>query len=327
MTRLCAATLALLALILSGCATSIGTYEQRSISEGEAVVLVGIDSEIPLSEARYCSGICTAWYKLGGRRDVMAFPTSVGSTFQLNSIHTLDMRVAPLRGQELKIDRRGIYFYGTIVGTFSRAGIRTAPHPRLLLAAKRKYGTRFDGLEAINFTWPDPANDRYLGIGYQSAASVQAALLTHAGRHLQLAKVAPPEQFDATCRGGGPISLPDFLPYEEYIRRAFNQELQAAKLYDDQPGSVVLTGALTELAFSTTGDYHWKAGVRIQGPNGRSIAANVNIPFNGSWAAAAACTAAEDAVPSMVQKLIEAVVASPDFLALLSETAGSTASR
>ena len=327
MTKLFAVAFLLAPLLLSGCATSIGTYEQRPIAEGEAIVLVGVNSDIPLSEARYCKVICTAWYKLGGRRDIVAFPTSVGSTFQLTSIYTMDMRVAPLKGEELKVERRGVYYYGTIVGTFSRAGIRSAPHPRLLLAAKRKYGTRFDGMEAVNFTWPDAANDRYLGIGYQNSAPVQAALGAHAGRRLQLAKVAPPAQFDAACRAGGPISLPDFLPYEEYIRRAFNQELQAAKIYDDQPGSLMLTGAITDLAFSTTGEYQWKVGLRVQGSNGRSVTVSVSVPFKGSWAAALACAAAEDAVPSTVQKLIEAVVASPDFSALLSESAGSTASR
>jgi hypothetical protein len=197
----------------------------------------------------------------------------------------------------------------------------------LLLAAKRKYGTRFDGLEAVNFTWPDAANDRFLGIGYKISSAVQAALRTYAGRRMQLAKVAPPAHFDAACRVGGPISLPDFLPYEEYIRRAFNQELQTAQLYDDKPDALMLTGAITDLAFSTTGESHWKMGLRVEAPNGRTVLAHVAVPFNAAFAAAAACPSAEDAVPNTVQKLIEALVASPDFSALLSDSVPAAASR
>ncbi len=314
-------------LLLSGCATSIGTYEQRPLSDGEAIVLIGVDSDIPFSEARYCSVICVAWYELGGRKEIMAFPASVGSTFRLNKIYSMDNRVAPLKGEELKVERRGIYYYGTIRGTYSKVGIQSTPDPRLLLAARRKYGTRFDNMEAVNFTWPDAADDRYLGIGYQDSPAVQTALRTYAGRRLQLTRVAPAAQFDPNCRGGGSLSLPDFLPYEEYIRRAFNHELQAAQIYDEKPGTLVLTGAITELAFSSMGESSWKIGLRIETPDGRTALANVIMPYKAAWAAASACPSAEDAVPNTVQKLIEVLVASPEFRALLSGPAAPAASR
>jgi hypothetical protein len=49
------------------------------------------------------------------------------------------------------------------------------------------------------------------------------------------------------------------------------------------------------------------------------------VPFNAVWRAASACPSAEDAVPATVQKLIEALVASPGFRALLSESVASGA--
>lgn len=306
-------------VLVSGCATSIGAYEQGATAEGDAIVLVGVDSEIPLAEARYCKVVCMAWYRLDGRKDIMAFPTRVGSTFMLNAVHTTDNRAAPLKGTELKIERRGVYYYGTIFGTFARAGIRTTPHPRQLLAAKRKYGARFDGLEAVNFTWPDPSYDRYLGIGYKVSPDVQDRLRPFAGRRLQLAKVAPPANFDPGCRMGRPISLPDYLPYEEYVRRAFNNELEGAQLYDEKPGALVLSGAITDLSFSTTGESKWDMGLRVESPNGRAVLARVSVPFTGAFAAPTACVNAENAVPNVVQKLIEAVVRSPDFAALVSD--------
>lgn len=308
---------ALLALI-SGCATSIGTYEQRPISEQDAIVLLGVDSEIPFSEARYCSGICVAWYELGGRKEIMAFPISVGSTFRLNSIYTMDNRHASLKADELKIDQRGIYYYGTINSTYDKVSIQSRPNPRLLLAAKRKYGTRFDALKPVNFSWPDPAADSSLGMAYQDSPSVQTALKSYAGKHIQVAKITPVTQFDASCRRGGSLSLPDFFPYEEYIRRAFNHELKSANIYDEQPSAIALSGAITELSFSSIGQAHWKMALRIEAPNGNAATANVTVPFKANLIAASACPSAEDAVPNTVQKLIEALVTSPDFQSLLS---------
>jgi hypothetical protein len=46
--------LTVLVLILSGCATSINTYDKKQISKNQAIVLVGVDSEIRFLEARYC---------------------------------------------------------------------------------------------------------------------------------------------------------------------------------------------------------------------------------------------------------------------------------
>jgi hypothetical protein len=302
--------------LLGGCATSIGTYEQRAITEDEVVVLVGIDSSIPLSEARHCAGICTAWYQLGGRKEVMAFPARVGSTFQLTQVNTMDRRAARLDGGELRLERRGIYYYGTIHSTYSRVGLRSEPDDRLLHAARLKYGQRFDKLDAVNFRWPSPLPDGALQLGYESSPAVQAALRAMAGRRLHLARVSAPAQFDPRCRGGGSISLPDFLPYEEYIRHAFNRELRAAGLHDDGPGALQLAGALTELTFSTTGGGQWTMGLQVGTPQGPGASTRVTVPFDAPWAAAQACPRAEDAVPDAVRKLIEAMVTSPDFRAL-----------
>lgn len=315
--------LAALALMATGCTQSLSPYALRPIAENEAIVLVGVNSEIPFSEARHCEIVCVAWYPLGGRKEVMAFPMQVGSTFKLNAIYTMDNRVAPLKGSDLKIERPGVYYYGTIFGSHSQVAVRNTADPRLLLAAKRKYGSHFDKLEAVNFAWPDAANDRYLAFGYRDSEAVQVSLRAFSGKRLLLGKVAPAEHPDTNCRGGESLSLPDFLPYEEYIRRAFNQELQSAQLYDEGPEAVVLSGLMTELAFASVSDANWKMGLRIAAPDGRSAAASVTVPFNAVWSAATACPSAENAVPGTVQKLIESLVASPEFSALLTDASVS----
>lgn len=301
---------------LAGCATSIDPYSNAPVTKTQAIVLVGVDSAIPLSEARFCQAICVAWYRLGGRREIMAYPVSVGSKFQLNMILTMDNRSAPLEGEMLRVAERGVYYYGTIVSSATRVSISNKPASKLLLAAKRKYGARFDDLKAVNFAWPDPATDD-LGFGYPSSPAVQAALKTHAGKHLNLAKLAP-KKFDAGCRGGEPLSLPDFLPYEEYVRRAFNHELAQAGLYGDGGEALALTGAMTDIAFASAGQApFWRMGLRLESPAGGKVEASAKTPFEAPWAAAEACPRAEDAVPGAVQKLLEAVVTSPGFATLL----------
>jgi len=302
--------------LLAGCATSVDPYSNRPLGKTQAIVLVGVDSAIPLSEGRYCTSLCTAWYTLGGRREIMAYPTAVGSTFQINMLLTMDNRSASLDSEPLKVTERGVYYYGTIVSSTQHVSLSNKPAPKLLLAAKRKYGTRFDDLKAVNFTWPDAASDD-LGLGYASSAAVQAALAPYAGKHVNLAKIAP-KKFDAGCRSGAPLSLPDFLPYEEYIRRAFNRELVTANLYGEGGDAIVLNGAMTDIMFATTGQApFWKLGVRLDSPSGSTTSAQAKTNFEAPWSAAEACPRAEDAVPGAVQKLLEALVASPGFPALL----------
>jgi hypothetical protein len=310
-------------LLAAGCASSLDPYAERPLRATEAIVLVGVDSSIPLSEARTCDAFCTAWYTLGGRREIMAYPVRVGTKFKLNSIYTMDNRVAPLNGEEMVVAQRGVYYYGTIVSSSARVGVVNKPAPKLLAAAKRKYGTRFDALAPQNFTWPDPAADD-LGLTYQDSAAVQAALAPRKGARVHVAQIVAAKKFDRSCRGGSTLSLPDFLPYEEYLRRALNHELASAGLQAEGADALALKGTLTDLAFSTFGEKKfWKIGLRLDAPDGRSAKALVTKPFATEWAAALACPTAEDEWPGAVQYLFEALVATPEFAALLSPSVAS----
>ena len=320
-------------LLLSGCAAvgfvpatpGVNPYEQQlTLAKEQAIVLVGIDSDVPLGRVlQACSWPCVApAHALGGRKDILAFTVNVGTAFKLASIQTLDARIATLRGEELKIERHGVYYYGTIKGDSYRVGLGHGVSPYFLLAAKRKFGSRFDGLEAVNFNWPPPTDDRRIRFGYPISTSTQTALRSLTPKRLQLMSVVAAAAFDPKCREVGPLSLPEFLHYEEYIRRAFNAELDASQMYGDGPGSVGLKGTITELVFSSKlGSSFWRVGLRLETPNGQSFTVALTEPVNSAFNAGQGCANVEDAFPEAVQKLIELAVDTPDFRALMSTPA------
>lgn len=317
-----AAAFAVAAAVISGCATqSAGPYSPIQAASTDAIVLVGVDSQVPLSHlSMLCVGILVCSHQLGVTKDVMAFPVPVGNKFGLSTIHAMDGRLARITIEPLTIEQRGIYYYGTIFSTGLSAGVRPGPDKRMLLGAKRKFGSRYDGYTAVNFSWPDPSEDRLLGLGYRNSEKTQAALRSAPARPVRLVSVAAPKDFDPSCRmASSAISLPDFLPYEEWVRRAFNQELEAAGLFAGSDGGTVLTGALTELAFSTSNPSFWKIGLRLATADGRSATASTTSEFPWSPSPATACPMAEGYFRTAVTQLLEALAQSAEFRALLSE--------
>lgn len=308
-----------LSLLLSGCATkSADNYGGNLGQKDVAVVLVGLNSEVPLGGATSCFFCPTL--EFGGRKDVYAYPVSVGGKFNILSVGTMDMRIAHLKGGELSVDKPGVYYYGTVIGNAYGVSISRGVNVDMLLAAKRKYGARFDNLAANGFSWPDPSRDSRLAFGYQVSPVVQAALQAFNGRRLRLASLTmAPAKLDLTCRASGvPIALPNFLPYEEYVRRAFNLELATAGLYDESPDSTALTGSITDLSLATWNEPHWLMAIRLSSsPDLAAASSRVVAPFVAVWNAGLGCAAAEDAVPVAVRKLLEDLVVTTEFKTLV----------
>jgi hypothetical protein len=307
------------AVLLAGCVASVDPYSKADLAETHAIVLVGVDSSISFSEAsgRCPPHHCAGPFQLGGRHEVMAYPVKVGGAFQIETIRDLLNRSAAVSGPVLKIPKRGIYYYGTILSSSLSARLVPVPYSRMLHAAKRKFGARFDGLEVVNFSWPDSATDD-LGFSYRESSGAQEALKAHRGKPLNIAAVAARPTFDARCRLGGRLSLPDFYPYEEYVRRALNHELAAAGAHGEGPDAVALKGRLTELSFSTAGEKpFWKIGLELSAPDGRMAQARTTTHFEPAWDAADICPRAEDALMGAVQQLLEALVTSQAFEGLV----------
>lgn len=131
-------------------------------------------------------------------------------------------------------------------------------------------------------------------------------------------------EFNQNCRGAGPIAPPDNLSFEEYIRKAFSDELKVAGLFDDQTTTVTLRGQVVRLDFSSskglTGGY-WDIALRIYSTNGKSIEVSEYYEFKSGFDGMTACKQTAEAYLPAVQDLLIKLVTSKDFPALIATQA------
>ena len=143
-------------VVLAGCVAPIKKGEPLKHSESNAYVIVAIAGNMMLSEARYCSAICTAWYSFGDEKinAVHVFPVSVGRTFIINQVHSYG-KVASFKGKEIEIQSPGVYYFGVIVSQDGRLGYRAEPNDIILKEALNKYGDSLASLTPYGFAWPE----------------------------------------------------------------------------------------------------------------------------------------------------------------------------
>lgn len=117
------------------------------------------------------------------------------------------------------------------------------------------------------------------------------------------------------CRAAGPITTPDSEPFEDFIRKAFLDELRIADVYSPT-ASTALTGNLNEIGFSSLLS-EWDVSLTVASSNGKTLTVveKYEAPrnFNGS----AACNLIAQTLVPAVQDLIGKVVNHPDFRDLL----------
>jgi hypothetical protein len=92
----------------------------------------------------------------------------------------------------------------------------------------------------------------YAAARYSISADNVRTLRTFKGQTVNVGAftAAKPGQTEITCRGVGPIKTPDGEPFEQFIRKAFLDEMTIAELYvPDAP--VSLTGRLDSIDFSS----------------------------------------------------------------------------
>jgi len=114
-----------------------------------------------------------------------------------------------------------------------------------------------------------------------------------------------------TCRAAGPVTVsPSF---EDYIEKAFIDELKLAGVYD--PNSrLVLSGKLEEIDFSSgMTDGRWMFSMTLSNARNESYAVSSVFGFSGSFSAERACQETAQAFAPAVQKLIEDIVRHPRF--------------
>jgi hypothetical protein len=122
-------------------------------------------------------------------------------------------------------------------------------------------------------------------------------------------------QTEIGCRGVGPIKSPDGGTFEEYIRRAFIDEMKVANVYSES-APVTLTGNLDKIDFSST-DGKWVIDLTLTSSNGRTLAIAESYSYETSFIGEKACALTAQAFGPAVQSLIGKAFRRPEFAELL----------
>lgn len=157
--------------------------------------------------------------------------------------------------------------------------------------------------------------ETYMAPRYGISADNVVALRNLAPARIKVDAFADSGQFSDGCRAAGPITIGDGLTFAGYIRKALIDEMKIAGVYDES-GSVTLTGKVDRLAFSSTVAY-WDIGLTVTSSNGRSVSVEERYQFPGAFAAETACKRVSDAIYPAVQNLLQKLIASPGFRALV----------
>ncbi len=111
------------------------------------------------------------------------------------------------------------------------------------------------------------------------------------------------------------ILVGDGLSYAGYIRKALIDEMKIAGVYDNS-GIVTLTGSVDKLAFSSINSF-WDINLTVTSSTGRYVSVVEHYRFPGSWTGVSACKNVADSFFPAVQDLLQKLIASPGFLALI----------
>jgi hypothetical protein len=121
--------------------------------------------------------------------------------------------------------------------------------------------------------------------------------------------------FKQACRAAGPITASDQMTFAAYLSKGLSDELKLAGLYDEG-GKTVLTGRLDSLAFSSSVGT-WDIALTVRSSNGTSLSVQEHYEFATSFVAANACKRVADAFFPAAQNIIQKVINSPTFPAMI----------
>jgi hypothetical protein len=133
-----------------------------------------------------------------------------------------------------------------------------------------------------------------------------------------------PGAFDSNCRLLGPLQTADGLTHTQYIRKAFEEEFKIGGIYAATSPSVVLTGHVTQLEFSSTRGVTggaWTIALTLTSSNGRKMTATESYEFASGFAAPTACKQTAEAFAPAVQNLVGKFARSAEFAGLVRSSA------
>lgn len=126
---------------------------------------------------------------------------------------------------------------------------------------------------------------------------------------------ATPAEKEILCRLAATIRTPDGESYEEFIRKAFIDELKVTELYS-AGAPVTLTGHVDQLDFSSTSGV-WEIALTLKSSNGRTVSVKERYNFGFVWMGDQACNEGAKAFVPAVQNLVSKVIRHDNFSSLL----------
>jgi hypothetical protein len=154
---------------------------------------------------------------------------------------------------------------------------------------------------------------------YRYSISVDnvTALKALTGTQINIGKftATQPDQTKKWCRGFVNIVCPDSKTFEEYIRKAFIDELKLANLYS-QNSSVTLTGNFDKIDFSSIAGT-WYLVATIKSSNGKAISINDTYSYESNLSGVSTCSHTAQVFKPAVQNFISRIIKHKDFPSLI----------
>lgn len=144
----------------------------------------------------------------------------------------------------------------------------------------------------------------------------------HALRSMKIGEVATVGSFnmssnaDLQCRAVGPIMLPDNHNLPSYIKKAFEDELKMAGIYNPNNPQVTLTGTVNKVSFSSMKGFfqgEWLLDITLQSSNGKSVSATEQYDFDSAYLGDRGCQKTAEALVPAVQNVLQKIVNAPNF--------------
>lgn len=123
-------------------------------------------------------------------------------------------------------------------------------------------------------------------------------------------------QFDTNCRAVGPITLPNNLSYQSYIKKAFEDELKIAGAYAFRDPKVSISGKINKINMSSSKGItrgYWDIDLTLTSSNGKAVTMSEYYEFESGFDGFSACKNTADALMPTVQNLVGKIIKSHEF--------------
>ncbi len=127
--------------------------------------------------------------------------------------------------------------------------------------------------------------------------------------------------FDTNCRAVGPITLPNNLSYQAYIKKAFEDELKIAGAYAFKDPKVSISGRVNRINMSSSKGLtrgYWDIDLTLTSSNGKSVTMSEYYEFESGFDGFSACKNTADALMPTVQNLVGKIIKSQEFKEMVS---------